>query len=119
MKKFFSSSEIKVIYLPSTLASYELISPIVSFRGNMGDGGIVDTSKLTQRHLQVCREISRISQKLKVSFFDTTPYLRDASSKGYIHGPKDWDHLNESGYRTLSDSISQFILHPDDPYQNC
>ena len=85
----------------------------------MGKGGIVDTKKLFQRHLEVCQEIFNISQRLEVGFFDTTRYFCDASANGYIHGPKDWDHLNESGYRALSDSISQYILHPDDPYPNC
>ncbi|MBT5632346.1 MAG: SGNH/GDSL hydrolase family protein [Nitrospina sp.] len=118
-KEFFSSSEIKLIYLPSTLTSYKLNSPTVSFRGNMGDGGIADSKNLTQRHLEVCKEILKISQKLNISFFDTTQYLREASSKGYIHGPKDWDHLNESGYRALSDSISEFLLHPNKHYENC
>ena len=119
MKEFFSGSEIIIIYQPSVLSSYKIISPTVSFRGNMGDYGIVDTKNLVQRHFEVCKEILKISQKLKISFFDTTKYLRNASSKGYIHGPKDWDHLNESGYRAFSDGISQFILHPDKPYQNC
>ena len=119
IKKFFADSEIIIIYQPSTLSAYKIISPTVSFRGNMGDYGIVDTKKLDQRHFEVCREILKISQKLQISFFDTTRYLRDASSKGYIHGPKDWDHLNELGYRAFSDSISHFILHPDESYQNC
>ena len=119
LKGFFQDSDIKIIYLPSVLSSYEIISPDASFRANMGKGGIVDTKKLFQRHLEVCQEIFNISQRLEVGFFDTTRYFRDASSNGYIHGPKDWDHLNESGYRALSDSISQYILHPDDPYPNC
>ena len=119
IKKFFSNSEIKVVYLPSTLASYELISSTVSFRGNMGDFGIVATKKLNQRHLEVCQKIMKITQGLEVGFFDSTKYLLDASSKTYIHGPIDWDHLNESGYRALSHGISQFVLHPNDHYQNC
>ena len=119
IQEFFYSSEIKIIYLPSTLASYNLSSPTVSFRGNMGDGGIIDTKKLVQRHFEVCREIQKISKRMKISFFDTSKYLRDASFKGYIHGPKDWDHLNESGYKALADSISEFLLYPNKPYQNC
>jgi lysophospholipase L1-like esterase len=119
IQEFFYSSEIKIIYLPSTLASYNLVSPTVSFRGNMGDGGIIDSKKLVQRHFEVCREIQKISKRIKISFFDTSKYLRDASLKGYIHGPKDWDHLNESGYKALADSISEFLLYPNKPYQNC
>jgi hypothetical protein len=119
INKFFSTSEIKVIYLPSTLASYELISPKVSFRGNLGDYGIVETKRIKQRHLETCQEIMKITQRLKIDFFDSTKYLLEASSKGFIHGPKDWDHLNEYGYRALSDSISDFLLYPNKPYQNC
>ena len=80
IKKFFSNSEIKVVYLPSTLASYQLISSTVSFRGNMGDFGIVATKKLNQRHLEVCQKILEITQGLEVGFFDSTKYLLDASS---------------------------------------
>ena len=130
LNRKFPDSDIKIIYLPSVLSTYKIISPRASFQANMGDGGVLDLNKLLRggivdthilfrRHLEVCREIQKISESLKIPFFDTTNYLRDASSKGYIHGPKDWDHLNESGYRALSDSISQFILHPDEPYQNC
>jgi hypothetical protein len=119
LKEFFPESDIKIIYLPSVLSTYKIVSSVASFRTNMGKGGIVDSKKLIQRHLEVCQEIFKISQRLKVGFFDTTLHLRNASSKGYIHGPIDWDHLNESGYRALSDGISQFILHPDEPYPRC
>jgi len=128
--KYFPDSDIKIIYLPSVLSSYKIVSAAVSFQIYFVDGrrfdpntllrvSIVGTNNLFQKHLQACREILKISQKLKISFFDTTKHLRIASSKGFIHGPKDWKHLNESGYRALSDSISQFLLHPDEPYQNC
>lgn len=116
---FFPNSDIKIVYLPSTLSSYQLDSQLASFRGNMGDFGVIETKKLFQRHFEVCREILKISKKLNISFFDTSSFLREASSKGYIHGPKDWDHLNESGYIALSESIAQFILNPDVPYKNC
>jgi hypothetical protein len=119
MKEFFSDSEIKIIYQPSVLSTYKIISPLVSFKSSVGTPGVVDYRILLQRHLEVCREILKISQKLGIGFFDSTKYLLNASSKGYIHGPKDWAHLNESGYRAFSDSIAQFILHPDEPYQTC
>ena len=119
IKEKFPNSDLKIIYLPSVASSYNIVSPLTSVTTDMGMPGIVDTKTLLQKHLEVCRGILNISQKLKVSFFDTTGYLRKASSKGYIHGPKDWDHLNELGYRAFSDSISHFILHPDESYQNC
>jgi hypothetical protein len=119
MKEFFSSSEIKFIYIPSVLASYKLISPTASLLGRSGAWLIIDTELLVQSHFEVCKEIQKISQKLKIPFFDTSMYLRATSSKGYIRGPKDWRHLNESGYKALSSSISEFLLYPDKPYQNC
>jgi hypothetical protein len=119
MKEFFSSSEVKLIYIPSVLASYKLISPTASLLGRSGAWWIIDTELLVQSHFEVCKEIQKISQKLKIPFLDTSMYLRAASSKGYIHGPKDWRHLNESGYKALSSSISEFLLYPDKPYQNC
>ena len=118
-QELFPNSDVKIIYLPSVASSYNIVSPFTSVNSDMGIPSIVNSDMLKQRHFEVCKEILKISQKLKISFFDTTSYLRDASSKGYIHGPKDWDHLNKSGYRALSDSISEFLLHPDKSYQSC
>jgi hypothetical protein len=96
-----------------------LVSPLASFKSDLGIPGAVDNCILLQRHLEVCNEILKITQRLEADFFDSTIHLLHASSKHYIHGPRDWDHLNETGYRALADGISQFLLYPADRYQNC
>ena len=119
LKELFPDSEAHIFYLPSTTSSYEITSHFTSINSDMGIPSIVNSDLLSKRHLEVCREILKTAKKLNVSFFDTTPFLREAGSKGYIHGPKDWAHFNESGYKALSDSISEFLLYPDRHYQNC
>jgi len=40
-----------------------------------------------------------------MEFLDARPALRAAATGALIHGPRDWDHLNETGYRTLGQLI--------------
>jgi hypothetical protein len=44
-----------------------------------------------------------------MDFLDARPALRAASAGVLIHGPRDWDHLNETGYRTLGQLIVPHI----------
>jgi hypothetical protein len=41
-----------------------------------------------------------------IPFLDATPALRAAASANVIHGPRDWDHLNEIGYRVLGSQVA-------------
>jgi lysophospholipase L1-like esterase len=48
-----------------------------------------------------------LAAKHQIPVIDTTVALRMAGKQELQHGPNDWNHLNETGYRTLSDAILQ------------
>ena len=110
--EFFPQTEIKVVFNPSPLSSYQIVSPKVSFRGYMQKRSLVDTVKIKKRHAKLCEAIRGISLVRKVSFLNTTKSLRKAASQEFMHGPADWDHFNKAGYEALSTDIAEVFLRP-------
>ena len=42
---------------------------------------------------------------MKVSSQSKRKFFREAATKEPIHGPKDWLHPNEKGYRALAEGV--------------
>ena len=107
---FFPHQEIKIVFIPSTLSSYKMVSPQVVYRGMFGWVNIVATTVIEQKHIELCEAIQKIASGHNMSFINTTKNLRKASSMETIHGPIDWDHFNRRGYEALSTDIAQVFL---------
>lgn len=110
--EFFPQTEIKVVFIPSPLSSYQMISPKVSYRGMFGKKGLIETAIIKKRHVKICESIKTISLARGASFLNTTKSLRKAASQEFIHGPVDWDHFNKAGYEALSTDIAGVFLRP-------
>jgi len=109
---FFPQTDIKVIFIPSPLSSYQMISPKVSYRGYMEFENFKDVAVIKRRHAELCEAIRDISVASKVSFLNSTKSLRKVASQEFIHGPVDWDHFNKAGYEALSADIAEVFLRP-------
>ena len=109
---FFPKSDIKIVYIPSPLSSYTIISPIVSYRGWMQINNFIEAIVITKRHMELCKTIQDITSAHNISFINTTKSLREAASKEFIHGPHDWDHFNKKGYEALFTDIAEIFLKP-------
>ena len=107
---FFPQPDIKVIFIPSPLSSYQMISPKVSYRGYMEFENFEDVAVIKRRHAELCEAIRGISLASKVSFLNSTKSLRKVASQEFIHGPVDWDHFNKAGYEALSTYIAETFL---------
>ena len=107
---FFPQTDIKVIFIPSPLSSYRLVSQKVSYRGYMEFENFEEVAVIKRRHAELCEAIRKISVARKVSFLNTTKSLRRVASQEFIHGPTDWDHFNRRGYEALSTDIAHVFL---------
>ena len=109
---FFPKSDIKVIFIPSPLSSYQMGSQKVSYRGYMEFENFEEVDVFKIRHAELCEAIQSISLARNMSFLNTTKSLRRAASYEFIHGPIDWDHFNKKGYEALSTDIAEMFLKP-------
>ena len=50
-----------------------------------------------------------------MSFIDLRPAFRQAGARQAVHGPTDWNHPNEAGYRLLGAIVAKHLHdHPTD-----
>jgi hypothetical protein len=105
LAKYFNESKISIVYIPSPLSSYQWVSPTVSIA--TGNQGIVtfDSASIHERSQEICLKIEAISRKHTFDFVDSRKFFRSAALKDPIHGPEDWLHPNEKGYRALAEGI--------------
>jgi hypothetical protein len=117
-------SRLALVYLPSVLASYELVGdagvarpPEIS-RGLPSD--LPSASRLRAgpvREIWSAAELSRRSDRLLagvaaicarngIELVDARAALRRASAQRPVHGPRDWSHPNRRGYEALAAAIA-------------
>jgi hypothetical protein len=111
LQKRFKQSQIVVVYIPSVLECYEIISEQISVQDPFAaaerrNQSVFPTSGLDPRSNEVATRIQSIAEKLAIPFIDTRPQIRSAGRQEVIHGPKDWLHFNKRGYEVLANAIA-------------
>ena len=110
LASFFPQAKINIIYIPSTLSSYSMVSSHVHYRGYMQDLDVGETAVAEEKHSKLCKTIKKFAELNNFSFVNTTKKLRQAALSDFIHGPLDWDHFNQRGYKVLSDDLAKLFL---------
>lgn len=114
LRERFPHSRVSVVYLPSVLESYPIVSGQVSFEDKFRHSDAqADTETLLQRSNELCHSVRGATLKVGATFIDTRATIRNAASHQLIHGPRDWKHFNKAGYHALVRAIL------DSPTQTC
>jgi hypothetical protein len=58
---------------------------------------------------KTCERIRAVSLAHNIAFIDTRPAFRKAAAHAALHGPRDWGHPNEAGYRLLGSLLAARI----------
>lgn len=111
LKRNFPQSAITMVYLPSPAAIYRHADKTVDTYTNWplnnvtasAVGDIVATSQHT------CEQIRKLTLAQGLRFLDARPALRAAAATAPIHGPQDWNHFNDAGYRALGEMLAKTI----------
>ena len=113
LASFFPQSKINIIYIPSPVSSYKIVSSHIHSRGYMQDADVTETKVVEVKHIKLCKTIKRFAEFNQFSFVNTTKSLRQATLSDFIHGPVDWDHFNKHGYQVLSDELIGLFINED------
>lgn len=94
-----------VVYIPSPLTVYSHAGQSVSFHYG-GDPGRPAPAALVKKNSDfLCSLVRAAADARGLGFIDTRPALRAAAANQTIHGPLDWFHFNEAGYRILGQLV--------------
>jgi hypothetical protein len=96
-----------VVYIPSPLSVYHLAEEEVSYCLYAVNSALADKVEPHSDLISSLVEKSATSQGFQ--FLDARPALRAVAANTFIHGPRDWDHFNEAGYRALGALIASRV----------
>jgi len=105
LKRYFSNSAVRVVYIPSALECYQIASPEIDIETYEGRRSRHRVEELERRHRLAVTAVQNATERNGLAFVDATPYLKSASRSELVHGPKDWHHFNRAGYEALARAV--------------
>ena len=111
-RRRFEDSSITLVYLPSPLTCYEMISPEVVIDARDGRARVHDSERIRERSDELRARVRALADELELRLVDTTPKMRALAQKGLIHGPGDGRHFNRRGYTALGEILADELASP-------
>jgi len=127
LRRRFPNVPVTVVYIPSPLTVYAHLMPrrVGTMQGTYGlilavedDKGVAAPELADRTSDHICERIRAASIAQGAGFIDARPTLRQAAATRPIHGPVDWSHLNEAGYRVLGQMVVE-RMQPDSGSPPC
>jgi hypothetical protein len=119
-----------VIYLPSPATTYrhagadvigrDVYEPEASRRAGqpvIDAGRAFPVADIYRRSQHICEAIRAATLANGAAFVDARPLLRATGAHQPVHGPRDWKHPNETGYRLIGALVAQHL--DDRPADAC
>jgi hypothetical protein len=105
LKSRFPGVPVTLVFVPSPLSTYRLAKDTAVYQVVYEPGRPAPVPLLKRHSDLMCNLVHRTSRDWDIGFLDARPALRAAASTRVIHGPRDWYHFNEAGYRVLGDLV--------------
>ena len=119
----FPEVPVAIVYVPSPPTAYraagegdvhvkEVFVPSDPAGPTFKFGLTVPASQIYARSQLTCEKLLAATRGAGADFIDARPAFRAAAAKAFVHGPRDWNHPNELGYRTLGALVAARLDHP-------
>jgi len=109
----FPDVPISVVYIPSPLSVYRNVGDTASYAYELNRKAAwkltVPTAQISVHSDLICGLVRHATEGKGIGFIDARPTLRQAALSRTVHGPIDWNHLNENGYRELGQLVSRRV----------
>jgi hypothetical protein len=107
LKGRFPDVPTTVVYIPSAASIYRFAAEMVVTGQGSQPSIKASTAHVAQRSDLMCDLARTAALSHGVSFLDARSALRRAAETHLLHGPIDWSHFNEAGYRILGELVVQ------------
>jgi hypothetical protein len=97
----FPEVPVTVVYLGATASLYRFPDG-----RPMSHGGPVAEERVRAMSAELCSSIRSATLAHRAAFLDTRAAFREETAHRLLHGPKDWYHFNEQGYRLLGQLVA-------------
>lgn len=109
LRDLFPQSKVGVVYIPSALSTYDIVSADVSIYPHQEQKTIYPRELVNKRSDEIYKAIENILNRHHIPLVDARPMLREAAKNEMVHGPKDWHHFNRKGYEALTKALKLLV----------
>jgi len=111
LRNRFAALLITVVYVPSPLSVYRLNGPVLYSAGQRHEPGgeTASDAAVNSNSTRICKLVRQAALRHGAHLLDARPELRALAEKTLIHGPRDWGHFNEAGYRALGRMVTHHL----------
>jgi hypothetical protein len=106
-RRRFASATIHVVYIPSPLTCYRLLSDEVTVKTHDHRQPVYPAGEVERRSAFLRRHVAELAAARDLSFLDTTDEFQAAARLELLHGPLDGRHFNRAGYTLLAQLIAR------------
>jgi len=112
LQNHFKEVPIVIVYIPSPLSIYSIKSPFVIYKHwiMLNRYTYMKSELIPFKSQEISKSIQNIARRNNFQFLNSRKHLMKTALNIPVHGPKDWNHFNEAGYKTLSKAIIEFSL---------
>lgn len=107
LRERFPGVPTTIVYLPSPASVYRFAGDSVRWAPARQPGMEVPLSLVASRSDLICGLLQKAATARGAGFLDTRQALRSLAATKVIHGPLDWFHYNEAGYRRLGELVME------------
>ena len=109
LRRTFPAASITMVYIASPAALYRHADALVDVytRWPLNEVRPVPASEIYAASQRTCEQIRTLTLAHRARFVDMRPALRAAAATTAIHGPRDWNHFNDAGYRVLGETLAR------------
>jgi hypothetical protein len=122
LRRNFPAAPTTVVYIPSPATIYrhalrqvvgrdvyDIAASRERGRPVERDGQTFPVSQVYAHSQRICEAIRAASLNNGAGFIDMRPELRAAGARQAVHGPRDWRHVNENGYRLIGALVAKHL----------
>jgi lysophospholipase L1-like esterase len=107
LKDRFPDVPTTVVYIPSQASTYRFATDVVVTSQGRHPSLSASVAQIAKRSDLICDLARAAALSHEAAFIDARPALRRAAETLVLHGPIDWVHFNEAGYRILGKLVVQ------------
>ena len=111
LRQRFADVPTTVVYIPSPLSLYHFAGEDVFYCTVPASAS--SAAKVERNSDFISGLVQKSATSQGIEFIDPRPSLRALAATTVIHGPKDWDHFNEAGYRALGTFVTAHVMSRD------
>jgi hypothetical protein len=113
LRKLLPGTPVLVVYVPSPLSSYRLLSLEVSIQQYVKDRAPrYPKERVAEYSNAICLLIRAATIGQGAGFLDLRPAIRSASARDILHGPRDFKHFNRKGMEVLGQTVAERMDQP-------